>query len=215
MTTETPEAAQTRLDELKADTAWMKSYLDGDHGKRDEMQRLYAAAYPEPAGDSESANLPAGEAIGTERSGESAAEAPIAEPPVGAWDYEFSMFKHATDEHLAYETGIKEALFKAELPPYVANVARMVIARNIKEEIYDNGPRIDAGKVACEAKLEQRHGPQGAKQIIADASKVFRRLDAASLDIGDLLANSGAMVDPDFIETLARVERDYYAKRGK
>lgn len=207
-----PETAQASIATLKADAAWMASYHSGDGAKVSEMTRLFEAAYPEPAEDAAPPKAEEPKAAPTLQADESA---PMADAPRGPWEYETPLFEgsYATDENLAIETGIKEALYKAELPPFVWNRAHMLVMHNFKEGISGDHERIAAGRTACLAELDRRNGAN-AKQIIADASKVVNRLDDASLDIGDILANSGALVDADFIETLARVQRDYYEKRA-
>lgn len=44
----TPEAAQNRINALRADPGFTKNYLAGDVSAREEMARLHQMAYPEP-----------------------------------------------------------------------------------------------------------------------------------------------------------------------
>ena len=43
----TPAQAQQRINELKSDSSWSRSYLEGDKAKAKEMQDLIALAYPQ------------------------------------------------------------------------------------------------------------------------------------------------------------------------
>jgi hypothetical protein len=42
-----PEAARSKIAELKADKEWTNRYLSGDRAAREEMSKLHKWAYPE------------------------------------------------------------------------------------------------------------------------------------------------------------------------
>lgn len=225
---ETPEAAQASIAALKNDAAWTAAYVGGDAAKKAEWTRLHEVAYGteviESDGMAAEAKAPAARPSAAapdvstllapaEHGIDGFAEGPLAEAPRGVWEYDFALYgPDATDEQLALELGMKTALYEAEVPTFLASFGRVIVERNISEglQAWTSPERI----ASTREELEQRHGEAGAKQIIAEAKKVFDRLDAKSADLGDLLCNSGAVNCPDFLETLARGEREYYAKRG-
>lgn len=63
------------------------------------------------------------------------------------------------------------------------------------------------------ATLEKRHGGNAAS-VIADAQKALDRVTLKNPRIFEAMLNGGATNNPAVIETLARVQREYYAKRG-
>jgi len=222
-----PEAAQARISELKADPAYIKGYLEGDPAKQAEMTKLHAAAFAEPAEGVPSSSDPA-PAAAPAAPDVPVSEAPVEsdalpiEPPSGPWEYDLAPLRYdplgssaASDAEVQEMAAIAGALYEAKVPSFAVNVVQMVAQRNLRAA--EGKPFTDAELQArdrtCRAELTRKHGAQAASALIADAQKMAKRLEAQPR-IAYLLDETAAGSDPHVVETLARVERGYYAKRG-
>ena len=96
------------------------------------------------------------------------------------------------------------------VPVPAASALRLALASNIHRTQLDEAAIASAMTTGNE-ELRRRHGDNAA-QIIADAQTVFARFDKRNPAICDWLCATGAANDPYVIETLARLQRVFYAK---
>jgi hypothetical protein len=146
--------------------------------------------------------------------GEAEANAAAFAPPASPHHYDVTPIyegKEPSDEDMADQIGIQQALHAEGVPTFAVGIAVNVMAQALKDGLPD-AAGLERSRSSCINELTSRHG-ENARQIIADASKVFQRLDARDSRIGDMLCNTGAANDPHLVETLARLWRDVYSKR--
>jgi hypothetical protein len=131
-------------------------------------------------------------------------------PPAGPWEYNIQM-PDVADSRI--ELDMRQALFDEGIPLFVVGVANRVIEQNTKAGIVGDLTRIEGMKESARAELTRRHG-EAAEQIIANASSLFQRLDKRNPVVCDLICTSGMGVDPNFIESLARVAQAQRTRKG-
>lgn len=235
---QTREAAEAQIKDLMGNRDWQGALINGDAAKQAEWTRLHDLAYgTEPAftgedgvmsfgGESTSADLPAlpgntpirdGGVLEPGDPGFDEANAELFAGPDAPHRYVDAITpiyggKEPTDQDLNDQIGIQASLHAEGVPTFVVSTAVNVMAQALKNGLPDEAA-IQSSIASCTRELERRHGA-GAQQILADARKVFERLDKRDSRIGDILSNTGVINNPQLIETLARLQRDVYSKKG-
>lgn len=209
--------AQARIALLRADSAWMGEYMRGDPAKVDEFTRLHQAAFSDEAAQpvrpaaapevAQAADEDSAQDLGLQKAGD-AAFAPPREPmleyrePLPGGD--------GSDGDIEGEIALKQEMAEAGLPPFAYSVLQTVATRTARDGIFGDEEAQDSHYDTRDAELERRFGAE-AERVRGDALKAFDRL---GLMARAYILASGAHTDPHFIDTLARLERDYYAKRA-
>lgn len=154
-----------------------------------------------------------GHGMPDERASNVADDGVMVEAPVGPWEYNLRPLsgEKATDGEITDILRIGQALHTAEVPVFAVRVAQSIMQDNVRNGL-PNAATIDAMIASGKAELSRKYGAD-APALIADAKAVFDRLNAVDPAIGTMLANTGAINNPLMIETLANLQRNYYAKR--
>lgn len=227
---ETREQAQQQIAELRGNADFTRALINGDSATVSRWSSLHDAAYgPEPVGDFGIQNpapleraapaalpgeaVPDGEPLRPGDPGFDEANAAAFAPPKAAHEYRLEVLggTEATDADIADMMSVSSALFAAEVPTFAVQLVQQVAQHNVKDgELTD--AQLEEMHTNCMATLQQRHG-DSAQAVIADAKKVIARV-INNAAIREYLDITGAGSNPHVIETLARVWREHYAKRG-